>query len=47
MSDAQPEAPLAWRRFGEYMLQAFREPGGEPLTPLSEIWTRVMATEDH
>ena len=45
--DAQPEAPLAWRRFGEYMLQAFRETGGKPLTPPSEIWTGVLAAEDH
>jgi AcrR family transcriptional regulator len=31
-------APLAWRRFGEYLLQAFRERGPEALTPPSEIW---------
>lgn len=39
---AQSEAPLAWKRFGEYMLQAFRDPGSEPLTPPSEIWTREL-----
>ncbi|WP_454083460.1 TetR/AcrR family transcriptional regulator [Georgenia sp. Marseille-Q6866] len=36
-------APLAWKRFGEYMLQAFREPSVEPLTPPSSIWTRALA----
>lgn len=38
----QRSAPLAWKRFGEYMLQAFREPGREPLTPPSRAWTRAL-----
>lgn len=38
----QRSAPLAWKRFGEYMLQAFREPGTEPLTPPSKVWTRTL-----
>ncbi|WP_419703057.1 TetR/AcrR family transcriptional regulator [Promicromonospora sp. NFX87] len=36
-------APLAWKRFGEYMLQAFHEAGAEPLTPPSRIWARTLA----
>ncbi len=32
--NVQSSAPLAWRRFGEYMLQAFREESG-PLTPVA------------
>lgn len=43
---AQSEAPLAWKRFGDYMLQAFREPGREPLTPPSEIWTGTRQAEE-
>ncbi|GAA4720656.1 transcriptional regulator, TetR family [Promicromonospora umidemergens] len=43
----QRSAPLAWKRFGEYMLQAFREQGTGPLTPPSEIWTRTLAAEQH
>lgn len=39
----QRTAPLAWKRFGEYMLQAFREAGGAPLTPPSKIWARTLA----
>jgi AcrR family transcriptional regulator len=39
----QRSAPLAWKRLGEYMLQAFREPGEEPLTPPSKAWTRTFA----
>lgn len=35
-------APLAWRRLADYMLQAFREPGDEPLTPPAEAWTSVV-----
>lgn len=35
-------APLAWRRFGEYMLQAFRETGPEGLTPPSEVWRTAL-----
>lgn len=40
--NAQAAAPLAWKRFGEYMLQAFRTSDGEPLTPPSETWTRAL-----
>lgn len=40
----QRSAPLAWKRFGEYMLQAFRHAGDAPLTPPSMIWTRVAAS---
>ena len=39
---AQASAPLAWKRFGEYMLEAFRGPGHGPLTPPSETWTRAL-----
>lgn len=39
----QRTAPLAWKRFGEYMLQAFREAGAGPLTPPSKIWARTLA----
>jgi AcrR family transcriptional regulator len=39
----QKVAPLAWKRFGEYMLQAFREEGDEPLTPPSKVWARTLA----
>jgi AcrR family transcriptional regulator len=39
----QRTAPLAWKRLGEYMLQAFREAGAEPLTPPSKIWARTLA----
>jgi AcrR family transcriptional regulator len=39
-------APLAWRRFGEYMLQAFRETGEEPLTPASEVWPRTNSGDE-
>ena len=39
----QRTAPLVWKRFGEYMLQGFREAGTEPLTPPSTIWTRTLA----
>jgi AcrR family transcriptional regulator len=38
---AQRESPLAWRRFGEYMLESFRRPG-DPLTPPSKLWTRAL-----
>lgn len=34
---AQPVAPLAWKRFGEYMLQAFRAPAGG-LEPAATSW---------
>lgn len=37
--NAAQAAPLVWRRLGDYMLQAFREPGTEPLTPPSKLWT--------
>lgn len=43
LRDTQRVAPLGWRRFGEYMLQAFREAGAEPLTPPSKIWARTLA----
>ena len=39
---ARSSAPEAWRRFGEYMLQAFREEAGK-LTPPSPVWTRAQA----
>jgi len=42
----QRTAPLAWKRFGEYMLQAFREPGQTPLTPPSLVWTRMAGVAD-
>ncbi|NGP09344.1 hypothetical protein G6038_28515 [Rhodococcus sp. 14C212] len=35
----QKSAPLAWKRFGDYMLQAFRAPGPDPLTPPPDAWT--------
>jgi AcrR family transcriptional regulator len=35
-------APEVWRRFGAYMLQAFRDEAGE-LTPPSAVWTRAQA----
>lgn len=41
----QRVAPLAWRRFGEYMLEAFRT-GGGPLTPPSKLWTRALRSAD-
>lgn len=40
----QRSAPLAWKRLGEYMLQAFRHPGDEPLTPPSKVWTRTFTS---
>lgn len=43
---AQREAPLAWKRFAEYMLQAFQAPGTTPLTPPSEIWTKALKGEE-
>ncbi|NHI17539.1 TetR family transcriptional regulator [Microbacterium excoecariae] len=36
-------APSTWRRFGDYMLQAFRHDGERPLTPPSPQWTRASA----
>jgi len=34
----------AWKRFGEYMLQAFRPaPDAEPLTPPSTVWIRAQS----
>lgn len=39
----QRTAPLAWKRFGEYMLLAFRTTGDVQLTPPSKIWTRTRA----
>ena len=38
-------APKAWRRFGDYMLQAFRTPAG-PLTPPPATWVREQAAEN-
>ena len=43
LRETQRVAPLAWKRFGEYMLQAFRDAGDQPLTPPSKIWTRTLA----
>lgn len=34
-------APDSWRRFGQYMLQAFRHRGPEPLAPPAEAWVRA------
>ena len=39
---ARSSAPEAWRRFGAYMLQAFRHEAGE-LPPPSAVWTRAQA----
>lgn len=39
-------APEAWRRFGQYMLQAFRHAGDDALTPPAEIWTRTQGRLD-
>lgn len=36
-------APLAWRRLGDCMFQAFREPGSEPLTSPARVWTDALA----
>lgn len=36
----QRTAPLAWKRFGELMLEAFRAPGTGELTPPPEAWTQ-------
>jgi AcrR family transcriptional regulator len=36
----QRSAPNAWKRFGQYMLQSFREHGGE-LEPPSPTWMRA------
>ena len=36
----QRSAPMAWKRFAEYMLQSFRVDGG-PLEPPSETWLRA------
>jgi len=33
------QAPEAWRRFGDYILQSIRVNGG-PLSPVPEIWVR-------
>jgi AcrR family transcriptional regulator len=43
----QRSAPLAWKRFGEYMLQAFVDAGRTPLTPPSKVWTRMLAAGAH
>ncbi|WP_430645520.1 TetR/AcrR family transcriptional regulator [Agromyces sp. GXS1127] len=34
-------APRSWRRFGEYMLQAFRHSGDHELTPPPRTWARA------
>lgn len=39
---APSEAPLAWKRSGEYMLQTFGDPGSGPLTPPLETRTREL-----
>jgi AcrR family transcriptional regulator len=39
----QRSAPLAWKRFGEYMLQAFRDVGPTPLTPPSKVSSRTLS----
>jgi len=36
---AQRDAPMEWKRFGEYMLQAFHVAGPDPLPPPAEAWT--------
>lgn len=37
-------SPEAWRRLGQYMLQAFRHGSdAEPLTPPSTVWVRAQA----
>jgi AcrR family transcriptional regulator len=38
-------APPAWRRFGEYMLQAFEHPGETPLPIPPKAWTRTHASD--
>lgn len=43
MRAAQRSAPLAWKRFGEYMLQAFQHAGDRPLPLAPEVWTRAQA----
>lgn len=43
----QRAAPLGWRRLGDYMLQAFREQGSEPLTPPSPEWTEALANQEN
>ncbi len=37
---SQRSAPNAWKRFGQYMLDAFRHPGS-PLEPPSPAWVRA------
>ncbi|GEK81342.1 TetR/AcrR family transcriptional regulator [Agrococcus baldri] len=41
----QRAAPQAWRRFGEYMLEAFRAEGGA-LTPPPKLWTRALRASE-
>ncbi len=38
-------APLAWKRFGEYMLQAFQTDSLDALTLPSKVWTRAQTTK--
>jgi AcrR family transcriptional regulator len=42
---AHSSAPDAWRRFGAYMLQAFRDDSGE-LPPPSAVWMRAQAARE-
>lgn len=42
LQGTQKIAPLGWKRFAEYMLDAFRRPGDGTLTPPSKIWTRAL-----
>lgn len=43
LEGTQRIAPLGWKRFAEYMLDAFRHPGDEELTPPAEIWKRAVS----
>lgn len=39
-------SPEAWKRLGQYMLQAFRHGSGvEPLTPPSTVWIRAQSDD--
>jgi AcrR family transcriptional regulator len=39
-------SPEAWKRFGQYMLQAFRHTDDSvPLTPPSEVWSRAQSVD--
>ena len=43
MRGARKSAPDAWRRLGDYMLQAFRVQGDEELAPPPKVWLRTRA----